>query len=716
MLPLRLYIKDFCCYSESSIDFSKFSYALITGSVENKKESSNGIGKSVIFKSIEYVLFNECEFPLERIIRDDQESCKVIFDFESNSTIYRVARSRNKKGNSDLSLLKLKNECEDAFSFDINVYKKHWEDLSSRRTGDTEKDLSNLIKINYTSFRSTVHFLQEDDKSGLASLTPTKRKGLLKESLNLAVYAKLEKVAKEKSSLLLKEIEKLKSQLEMFIDNSSKIPELQKIINENEQKYLVCLKQLEDLNKEAEKEFYFLNLSTEVLSNKEKLFESAKLNILSLEKDVENFNKNINSLTIRKKECATFAKNLTSKIDEIKNTLSQLSEIDLNQIKDKISSLENDLITNQSLLKQNEDLIKKLLIPLPNTSKCDYCRGDVSKEHLEKCQKEIDAQLVLSKKENLHLKELIKNINQKIYDEKIHLTNCQKNNELIKSLNNELIASKPLYEERKSLYNEYTQQLNELNLNLSNSLQKITDLKSSIIDIKTTQEYADFVVVKDRYSEIQNKIKSMPIQSMINESSIEKFQINQIKSDLEKRVSLLNQLNDLENKYKVYPYALQAFSSTGIPNFIVQNMLDDLQTEVNALLPSLHDGLQLSFITEKLKKEESQDTLDIIYYLNGRERVYEQLSGAQKLAATFSLKIGLMFVLQNILGQKFELLLLDEADHALDETSIDSYFDFIKKFSETFKVLVISHNPRLKEKCQNVINVQQDYNKVSRIL
>ena len=81
MLPLRLYIENFMCHNKSFIDFTQFSSALIVGKLENNDLFSNGVGKSTIFKAIEYCLFNQADVNLEKIIRDDSPSCQIVMDF-----------------------------------------------------------------------------------------------------------------------------------------------------------------------------------------------------------------------------------------------------------------------------------------------------------------------------------------------------------------------------------------------------------------------------------------------------------------------------------------------------------------------------------------------------------------------------------------------------------------------------------------------------------
>ncbi|MEK6883171.1 MAG: SMC family ATPase, partial [Nanoarchaeota archaeon] len=197
MKILRLYIENFMCHEKSFIDFTQFSTALIVGKVDNNDLYSNGVGKTTIFKAIEYVLFNQADVNLEKIIRDDAPSCRIVMDFSIDNHEYRVSRTRTKKGSTDLSLHVRNAETGDdtdiyhtvfpGINFDsytaiTTLSPKFWKDLSASRASDTEKELTKLIKINFKAFRSTIHFIQ-NDFTGLTTSTPEKRKGILKDAL-----------------------------------------------------------------------------------------------------------------------------------------------------------------------------------------------------------------------------------------------------------------------------------------------------------------------------------------------------------------------------------------------------------------------------------------------------------------------------------------------------------------------------------------------------
>ena len=134
------------CYERSEIDFTSFNSAVIIGKVDGNDLRSNGVGKTTIFKAIEYVLFNYSSANLEKVIREDSTGCRIIFDFAIENKVYRIIRSRNKKSSiSDLSLYE-RNSVESINAHVWDTDSSLWENKTGRRSQDTEKDIYNLIK------------------------------------------------------------------------------------------------------------------------------------------------------------------------------------------------------------------------------------------------------------------------------------------------------------------------------------------------------------------------------------------------------------------------------------------------------------------------------------------------------------------------------------------------------------------------------------------
>ena len=86
-----------------------------------------------------------------------------------------------------------------------------WKDITGETNKDTEKEIAKIIKINYKTFCNSVLFSNLDLLMGLANLDASKRKLLLKEVLQLNIYSKYEKTAKDKVSEISKTIDKEKT-------------------------------------------------------------------------------------------------------------------------------------------------------------------------------------------------------------------------------------------------------------------------------------------------------------------------------------------------------------------------------------------------------------------------------------------------------------------------------------------------------------------------
>jgi DNA repair exonuclease SbcCD ATPase subunit len=723
----RMYIENFMCHEHSYVNFLDFNSALIVGKVENNDLFSNGVGKSTIFKAIEYGLFNQADVNLEKIIRDDSSSCKITIDFIYNNEEYRLIRLRTKKNTTDISLYKRNSVISDA----EDIYHKNnlpitsdkfWQDLSGRRAADTEKELAKILKINFKSFRSTVHFMQ-NDFSGLATSTPEKRKGILKEALNLAIYSKLEKLAKDKANQISKEIDKNKTLLDHLKDPLQDIKQLELQLLSIEEELIKKNDSLDFLNLESSK----LNTQLTNLVSDYSLLESNFINLINKEKsllvDNNKLSSSIKEYSDKKLGMIKSANEVIAELKALKEEQTTLQELNFNLIEknNEFISINKEFISeNNANIKNFLSKILELKEPLASDSVCKHCRQPVSIEYREKCQNELDKEISILENKVIKIKSVIneKNIEtNKLQQEVIYLSNCkqklEKISEKILSKNQELL-------DKKSLHAECVTTLNNLQSDLKLKEQELFETQDQIKNSSKTE--ADKVksqieVQKNNIKDLNNKINSLnkEITHLNNSKAVIAHNIDQKKKDLNKKEELSNNLLKLNKDFSLYPSVLQAFSSTGIPNLFIQNVLDDLQVEANYLLDQLKPGLQLSFFVEKTKDDGTDtDTLDILYHINGKERQYDQLSGAQKLAVTFSLKLGLSFLLQKMIGTDIKFLLLDEIDQSLDKAGVDAFADIVKFFQKDFTILVITHNDRLKDKFQHAILVEQDINMVSR--
>jgi DNA repair exonuclease SbcCD ATPase subunit len=723
VIPVRLIIEDFFCHGRSEIDFTQFNSALIVGKLLGNDSYSNGVGKSTIFKAIEYVLFNQSDSNLDKIIRDDAYSCKVILYFNSDNNFYRLSRSRNKKGISDLSLhIRTTNFALDENIFVDTVDKDSvvWRNISGRRTADTELDLQKLIKINYKIFRNTSHFVQ-NDMAGLATLTPERRKSLLKDVFQLLVYSKLEKIAKDECALLVKENQKIDVMLES-------LQNLESIINNNDKELIINKNLLDSKNREFDLANSDLSLINEdILSldkhinsieSKSQLIQDKKI---SLVKELSKIEKDIQNISIKKNGILSEEDSIMKIICEARESIDKLSDNSdkLKEFEQKLSLIKEQILLQQVNIKNYLSEIEELKIPLPKDSICKYCRQPLSDEYRISCQKEINNKIIYLETLIKEAKSLSLDLTRQqnyIYNSIIQI---EKDKKQISLLNETIISNEKLLETKKTLYEEYNNIFLKYQKDLDNKKVELSDIEQQLLLLNSSELFNLKNKLSDlnsKKNEILAKIASLnkEITHISNNIAVLSHTLDQKKADLIKRDNLIKSKKELCNKIENYNLVIEAFSSTGIPNLIVHNVLDDLQNECNDLLSKIRPGLQLSFIIEKERDNGTQDdTLDIKYYLNNRERDFDQLSGAQKISVSFALKLGLSFLLQKMFDVEIKLLLLDEIDQSLDKIGVDAFADIVNIFKKDFKILVITHNDRLKDKFSHAIIVNQDSSGVS---
>lgn len=698
-------------HSFTEIDCTEFKSVLIVGKDNNDPRSANAVGKTTIFVAIEYVLFDVTPFSqLDKIVRHDQDRCKVTFDFESNGTVYRISRSRNKRtSKSEVRMYRMESD---------------WVDITQKTASETNEELNRLIKITHMAFRNSIHFAQMD-LHGLASATPRERKAMLKEPLQISIYSKLEKIAKEKAALISKELDKTKILIQSLGRPEEEVSTLQlELIN------------LEHSITENTK----LNLSLQqVLDNKNIEYSDLKKvsvddllviksSILALETDknkclVKKASIESNDILVSNelKKLNTQQVSLKKDLEQSNNTKENLSKVIFRAINDIVEE-KNKILTKEldgtKYLARLESEKQRLSKVLPDGDTCSHCDQVVPaqyrKEHEKQRLSELSViesdrikynkllQVVKSKKTMLEQELTSAQLNEKQMVDILHLISnkellikqCNQNIEVCRdkqaSIKNELIESIEMFDKLTIQISVLQEELH--NKSSLNVLNKIQQTENEIKEIKSKID-----------SGVKEINKSNTLVGMIT------GKLNQCESNKEESNKLKSQLLIMEKDLSIKTKVTQAFSSSGIPTMIINTILDDLQTVANNLLKSLKPGMELFFSIVRNKLDgQQEDTLDIVYCVNGRELEYQQLSGAQKFLVSLSLKLGMSLIIQHRIGVDIKFLFLDEVDQSLDPKTIDAFMDVIKNWQEKFTIFVITHNDSLKEKFTHAILIEED--------
>lgn len=713
MKPVYLLLEDFCSHRSTEIDFTKFRSALIVGKNKKDPDISNGVGKTSIIKAIEFALYGSEAAPLnvDRFVRDDTDKCNVTFDFEIKSEIYRIKRSRNRKTSKS----------------DIRLYKKEdveYKDISQKTSKETHVELLKLIKISRSAFLNAIVFAQSD-LTGLATASPKDKKNILKEPLQLAIYSKYEKTAKEKTSAIYKNLEKNKAVLYSLGDPVSELIttkktliELQSFLSEQslekDSKFNIVSSLKNEIalldnsykNGFVQLESQFVSLKNNILNAANKLLsqktqlESSKYKIVKQAEQIQSIQD-----TIAKAEAS---------LEEMSKTPQRAAEI----IKKDIEEAGTREARGKALIAQTELDIKKFSKAITSEDVCSSCKQVVTPEYREACESERLELLKKSSADLIDFKRKLSNVQNKKINLEKELEDLQlfkrkiiSHTEKLGSKKKELETSKDFLVQLEAISSDTEKQL------LSLEAEHI-ELLAAKEKIKSELSLKDPALIKSKLNELKSSLSSEEQFLLKAETEISSYsmQIGSItekiktkEENLTKITDLKTKVDELQKEYSLAQKVAQAFGPSGIPTMIINTILDDLQSTSNKLLGEIRPGMELEFKIQKDNSQgEKEDTLDVVYRINNRERDFLELSGGQKLLVALSLKLGLSQVIQNRIGIDINFLILDEVDQPLDTAAVNELVNIITKWQEKFNILVITHRESLKEKFKYAVLVEND--------
>jgi DNA repair exonuclease SbcCD ATPase subunit len=701
MRPVYLRLENFMNHRLSEIDCSTFTSALIVARDKNNDRESNGIGKTTVFSAIEYALFGQVPTSvLEKIIRDGEKKCLVRFEFELGGIPYAVERSRSRSGRSDLTLRRKEND--------------DWVKLSDTRTPEVERALLNLIRLSHKAFTYSIKFGQSD----LAGLSTAKkgeeRRRMLQEPLELAEYSGLSKIIVEKKRAVGREIDRIETSMQMLgdpvADRTAAEAELQfcdSTIVSKESTIAKLQTNVKELEETLASLRGALNATDSEIHDKigqlGKRSKELKARIESANERVQESNKIIDTNTKR----SSALKNKRQEILDLERDFETNPVRPSAQIKTELDKVTADELTGTKFLARFEAEYDQANKNLPNGNVCPQCLQTISDEHREKCQRETE--------------KLLAQTAEQIARTKANLAKCQSKKNRLHAEHVEAVKRE---QNQAHFENNKKQIASELELLAKNIQDAEARLAAAVKDmnVATAEEEETLKQIKHLKEQVQGadpndlnkRIFKVTDERRTFERSIDNVRgelalarqrkgaaIEKLKSIDQSALKLQEMKEELKRQkhvLTVHDLVVDAFSPAGIPHFIIQGMLDELQTETNIWLQKLRPNLELQFDKD----------VEMTYFVSGKERAYDQLSIGQQVYIALSLKLGLSRVIQRRLGIDIRMLLLDEVDSALDKAGVEAFADAVKILQNDFTVLVITHNDALKDKFSHTILVEGD--------
>ncbi len=700
MEPLKLRIKNFYSISDGEIDFAKFSSALILGHYENNVLMSNGAGKSSIFEAICWVLFNETrQTKVDDVIRWTATEAFVEFEFLFGQHIYKISRRRSRVAKeSSVSL----------FTKDGSK----WINDSGSTNSETNKKISTLLKIDEKIFLNSVYFKQHDI-SLFANSSPSDRKEIIKSIMKLERWDEYQKHAKNKLKTVKEDIEK---QLRVISENKDIAVEQAvngKAIEVSNEQIIESSRQQKAIQDKLHS----------LLEFKKERNLNYLLGLLEDEKSkVLEFKSNGKRLQVKQGELNAMLDVATSKNNEYAQQLSAL-ESDSLYINEQMGSLKKENLAYQELedtifsYRVDKSRLENTISDLDDTSdmvgvgQCQACLTDISEHnlphiHANRQQKREESQSSLS--------DLIDKLNLIESEYKERKLNKEKNDALLAALEVNKNEAVKLQLQKKSVGDEVISLNNETTVIEASILSIINQIKTVKIDIEAIERK----IAEQRINNIDVEISALEAQNkevlaQINSKNVELGTLLREKEFLSQKYSLVNTANEMLaklGKEKVsYDQLSRFFGKEGIQAVFIESVVDELEQYANTTLSYIcNEPTVIKLRTQKKTGDSWQETLEIDVMMNGFPQTFESLGGGERFRISLALRIGLSEVLVKRAGGEIRVLLLDEVDSPLDTYGLNNLFEnIIKGLEKRFKILVISHNDKLKDRFSDLITVNK---------
>lgn len=681
MLPKKLVLNNFLSHSHSSIDFSKFNTALILGKFNDNTDESNGSGKSSILNGIEWSIFGKSRHKKkDKVVKRDKRECSVQFDFQIKGKTYRILRKRNKVL-SESDVLLYQQEGED------------WTNISCDTNTATDTKIIKLINFNHEIFINSVYFKQ-GDMSIFTDSTAGQRKDIIKSLMKLEIWDEYQKKAKTYARDFSVKIEEKKTQIKNTEEIDAEIKQLEQNIKEMKIKLASNNNTFNQLSTElvAKKSAYSLVADVDVkkeIKNAQKQYKEKKAEINIIRNQIRN---NENST----KKHQSLLKSIDTEARKTKEKIDALKLIDLNNARTNILQGR----TKEQVLRQNVANLQKTI----NLKKCDTCLRPIeSPEVANEIKRKRKEELAKTKNEHARISKKLKVAEEKLKKlEKAH----KRRDSLLATYNDLMIKMSSLQNSIGNLKTEKGRREEDIDkINIS-------QYSKAIEDIKIKYHKVNIEEMSNVIEELEERLESL--RRGIDDRNIKLGSLVNARNDLIKRkeeqAKLQKDLNSLNGQYLLYDKLIKYFGKDGVQSVIIENIIGELEKYSNQILSKIcNEPTSISIATQRQTERGTwTETFDIVVNINGITDDLGSLSGGEQFRVSLSLRLALSKILSKRMNGEIQFILFDECGSSLDNKGLRIFADIISKLGNDMKVLVISHDDRLKSQFQDIIMINKD--------
>ncbi len=631
----------------------------------------NFSGKSSIVDSLLYTLYNSTSKPIRRnynIINQNKDIGSGRVTITVNDKDFVVERS------SEKYVKKLKGETTNEAKTEVEFYSEDMMDNKVSQNGLSRQDTDKNIR---RMFGTIDDFLMTSMASQLGSLSfinegSTKRKEILAKFLDLEVFDRKFKLAKEDSQETKGALRKLEGR-----DYNQEI---------------------KDVEMEIEKSLIMTDRNKTRCESLVKETHALQAEIDRLQKDIDSVPAEIINVAEVKNELELATKKIglvTENNNKLNSAISQNQAL-FQKIETFLGSFDIEEVTEKrSLLKEKEELLKTFIVELrEEENKLDTYKKKQGLLEEVPCGSEYShckfikdayaaASLVqISHSRKSELSQEINKMGEKIRDlqpEKIkkyidqHSQILEKKNKVASDLASDQI------------------QIEKNNMTMMKLNIEVDDCNARLLEYENNRDVIENLegLIKERSALTNSKSqKTKEHDNCQEELSVLYRQCGSLEQQLKTLEEQKHALRDLSLEYAAYDLLMSCCHSNGISYDIIKKRLPLINAEIAKILTNIvefevfieNDGRKLNIFIKHPKHE---------------PRPLELGSGAEKTIASMAIRLAFLSVSSL---PKPDIFVLDEPGTALDEENMEGFvriLDMVKSYFKT--VILISHLDALKD-------------------
>jgi DNA repair exonuclease SbcCD ATPase subunit len=346
-------------------------------------------------------------------------------------------------------------------------------------------------------------------------------------------------------------------------------------------------------------------------------------------------------------------------------------------IKESISDLTIEDKVDVDAIGRNEKLIKQF----EEGSICPTCnRALEDVDHTDEINK---------------IKELIKELKKSREEREVKLKELREKEKSYKDLKDEFDA----YERNKLIKARYELEVEQKQVEIDAKQLKLDNYENNKKKLEDNRKIDAEVVG------IRTKIETANADIRLNGTNTEKHKnnITNMKEKIGVNEDLIKKIKSEEELLQVFKVYLTVYGKNGISKVILKNMVPLINQELYRLLvDSCHFILEMN-INDKNEVE--------FIMIDNESRVAKPLNAGSGYERTIS-SLALRSVLTKISSlPKPNIVVMDEVFGKIADENLEMVGEFFKKIKNYFEhIIVISHNPLIRNWSDNLIMIKKDEN------